>query len=119
MGSRCSTGVNNVIMQSCQVEPFIEIGENNIFWSSVNVCHDSNIEGHSFFAAQTLLGGFTKVGNNDFFGFKSTVIQSLTIEDETLIGVCSLINNDTNESSKYIGTPARKVGEHKQTGIQI
>ena len=117
--STVEIGENNLILENCVIEPFTIIGNNNIIWSSCNICHDVNIESHSFIASQSLLGGFACVRDNCFLGFNSTVLQYVTLAKETLVGAKSLILSNTEEYSKYIGNPAINVGNHKENGISI
>ena len=117
--SSVEVGENNVILPGSIVEPFTTIGDNNILWSSVNICHDVVIRSHSFFATQSLVGGFSKIDDGCFIGFNSTIIHNISIGKESLIGSKSLILKDTDEYSKYIGVPAKKVGDHRKEGIFI
>lgn len=112
-------GVGNIVFPNTVIEPNTIIGNNNIFWSSVNISHDVIIGSHSFFASQSLLGGFCKVNNNCFFGFNSTVLQNVVINDEALIGACSLVSESADSFGKYIGVPAVLVSTHQQEGIRI
>lgn len=112
-------GDNNTVFQGVQVEPFVRIGNNNIIWSSVNICHDTIIASHSFIAAKSTVGGFSKIGNNCFLGFNSTIVQNIEVADETLVGACALVISDTRKYSKTIGIPAREVGLHFDEGIRV
>jgi len=114
-----SIGENNAIFPNTVIEPFVKIGNNNIIWSSVNICHDVTILNHSFIAAQVVIGGRAKVFNNCFLGFNSTIVHNIKLADETLAGAKSLVLNNTQENSKYIGSPAVKIGEHSLQGIKI
>lgn len=112
-------GEGNIILKNTTIEPFVTIGDNNILWSSVNLSHNSKISSHCFFASQSLVGGFTKVKDNCFIGFRSTLIQNIIVEKETLVGACSLITKNTTAYGRYMGVPAIKVGSHKSLGIKI
>ena len=102
------TGVNNIFMPQTLIEPFSKIGNNNIFWSSFLICHDAKIKDHNYFASQTIDGGFSKIGSCNFFGFKSTVIDNLTIHNFIVLGAASLLLSDALQQGKYIGIPAKK-----------
>ncbi len=117
--SSVEVGENNVIFSNTVVEPFVKIKDNNIIWSSCNICHNVNIESHSFIASQSLIGGFSSVKDSCFLGFNSTVLQNVTLAKETLVGAKSLILNNTEEHGKYLGSPARNIGNHKEQGIGI
>lgn len=112
-------GLNNVFLQGVQVEPFCKIGDNNIIWSSVNICHDSIVGNHCFLASQSLLGGFSVVGDNSFIGFNATVIQQITLAEETLVGTKSLILKNTAAYSKNVGIPSQCISFHSEHGIII
>ncbi len=117
--SSFTIGENNVILENTVIEPFVKITNNNIIWSSSNICHDVFIDSHSFIAAQTLIGGFSKIKNNCFVGFNSTIIQNIVLENETLVGAKSLVLKNTKSFTKYIGNPAKSVSTHEQEGIKI
>lgn len=102
------TGVNNIFMPQTLIEPFSKIGNNNIFWSSSLICHDAKIKDHNFFVSQTIVGGFSKIGSCNFLGFKSTVIDNLTIHNFIVLGAASLLLSDALQQGKYIGIPAKK-----------
>lgn len=119
LDSNVIVGENNVILENTVIEPFVKIVNNNIIWSSSNICHDVFIDSHSFIAAQTLIGGFSKIKNNCFVGFNSTIIQNIVLENETLVGAKSLVLKNTKSFTKYIGNPAKSVSTHEQEGIKI
>ncbi len=112
-------GENNVILENVVIEPFANIGNNNVIWSSSNICHNTKIHSHCFIAAQTLVGGFSEIKENCFLGFNSTVLQNIVLEDETLVAAKTLINRNTKKCTKYMGIPAKLISIHKDNGIQI
>ena len=65
------------------------------------------------------IGGGNRIGNLCFIGIGSTVVHNLVLEDETLLGAGSLLLQDTEKYSKYVGNPAKKTGEHREEGIHI
>lgn len=117
--STVQIGENNFILENCVIEPFSTIDNNNIIWSSVNICHNVKIHSHSFIASKSLIGGFSEIKNNCFIGFNSNIIQNIVVENETLIGTNSLILRNTEAYSKYLGSPAKKVSSHREKGIKI
>ncbi len=112
-------GVNNVVLQGAQIEPFCTIGNNNVIWSSVNISHDVRIGSHCFIASQSLVGGRAKIGDGCFLGFNSTTIQEVELAEETLVGAKTLVLTATEPFSKNIGLPSKLVGFHTQEGIVI
>ena len=112
-------GRNVILMPGVVIEPGVSIGNNVTVWSNVTVCHDSKIGSHTFIAANTTLGGNVSVGSLCFLGFSSTVVQGITLADETLLGAMGLLLNDTQKSSVYLGLPARCISSHAKNGICI
>lgn len=111
------TGSNNIILPGSIIEPFTSIGSSNVIWSGAHICHDTVIGDNNFFATGSIVGGYANVSTGCFFGFGSVVIEKLTIADETLVAAGAVVINDTEACSKYIGVPAKKHGEHTDTGI--
>ena len=48
------------------------------------------------------------IGNGNWIGAKSTLINGCNIGNGVIIGTCSLVNNDTDDNSIYLGIPAKK-----------
>ena len=111
------SGSNNIIMPGSIIEPFASIGSNNIIWSGAHICHDTIIGDNNFFATGSIVGGYAKVSSGCFLGFGSVVIEKLTIADETLVAAGAVVTKNTEACSKYVGVPAKKSGEHADTGI--
>lgn len=114
-----SLGENNAILENSVIEPFVELGNNNIIWTSCNVCHNTLIKSHCFISSQSLIGGFCIVEDNCFLGFNSTILQNITLEKETLIGAKTLVIKNTQPYTKYVGCPAKTISQHTAKGIQI
>ncbi len=119
LDSSVEIGEGNIIMPGTIIEPFVKIGNNNVFWSGSHICHDAIIEGHCFFAAESVVGGRTKVGESTFIGFNSTVIHDLQIGANDIIGAGSFVNKSTKPNSKYYGVPAKKKGTMPPEGWSI
>jgi len=127
----------NFISKNAIVQKDLEIGENNVIYGGVyldfggklgnnNVIRPNTYIGHNFEVANGIyispgcnIAGYCKIEDLSFIGIGSTVIEKKTIAEETLIGAGSLIVKDTDPYSKYVGSPARKTGEHKKNGILL
>lgn len=112
-------GEGNVILSNVVVEPFSIIKDNNIIWSNTVICHDSVIDSHNFIAANSVVGGFSEVRENNFLGFNTIVKDNVVVDKEVLIGANSLVIQSPENYSKYYGTPAKKISEHYERGIEI
>lgn len=112
-------GVNNILFPDVLLEPNVKIGDNNLIWSKSSVGHDAIIGNHNFMSGRVSVGGLCEVKDNCFLGVQVAMIQGLLIEDETNIVAGSFLYKDTSKSSRYFGSPAKKVSEHFDTGIEI
>lgn len=112
-------GKNCILMPGVIIERNVIIDDNVTIWSNVTVCHDTHIKSHCFIAANTVIGGYCKIGSASFLGFSSTVLQHTILQEETLLGAMSLIRKCESSHGKYIGIPAQRVSEHKNSGICV
>jgi UDP-N-acetylbacillosamine N-acetyltransferase len=110
-------GENNIINEGVVLGAFARLGNNNMLRPHTSIAHDCHIHSHCYIANGCIIGGECEIRDLCFLGIGSTVIDSILIERETLVGAGSLVLKNTEPFSKYIGSPARKVGEHAETGI--
>ena len=108
ISSKCSflsqepIGDNNLILEDNTIQPFVEIGCNNVFWSGNHIGHDVQINDHCFISSHVVISGFTIIGNNCFLGVNSTFRDGITIAPFTLIGAGATIMNSTKEKGVYL-----------------
>lgn len=113
-------GENNVIMGDVNIEPFVTISDNNVFWSGSLICHHCNIQSHNYFAPSSVLSGYVVVKNLCFFGTGCSVIDKLTIANESFLIAGSVLFETTRPYTRYVGNPAKPFGNsHENTGIVI
>ncbi|MFX0201154.1 MAG: acetyltransferase [Candidatus Hodarchaeota archaeon] len=112
-------GENNIIFGGVYMGPFGHLGNNNIIRPKTYVGHDAKIGSHIYIAPGCSIGGHCTIGTLSYIGIGATIIDNISVADETLIGAGSLVLKDTESCSKYIGRPAKKTGEHTDTGIII
>ena len=78
-------GDNNFILEDNTIQPFVKIGPNNVFWSGNHIGHDVEIGDHNFITSHVVVSGFTKIKNNCFLGVNSTLRDTITIGNKTII----------------------------------
>ena len=117
--STCNIDVNCLILPGVILEPHTIVDANCYINSGAIVCHHSYIKAHSILAAGSLVGGYTTIGESSLIGFKATVAELLEVGDETLLGAGSLLLDNTQSHTMYVGTPAKAVRTHKEKGIII
>lgn len=60
--------------------------------------------------------GVPKIGNNVYIGANAVLAGNIVVEDNVLIGACSLVNTNVTANSVMLGVPAIKVSEKSSEG---
>lgn len=60
--------------------------------------------------------GVPVIGNNVYIAANSVIAGKIVIEDNVLIGACSLVTSDVKEGCTVVGVPAAVVSEHGSKG---
>lgn len=60
--------------------------------------------------------GVPIIGNNVYIGANVVVAGKIVVEDNALLGACSLINSNVTGNSVMVGVPAIKVSEKSSEG---
>ena len=56
--------------------------------------------------------GVPRIGNNVYIGANAVVVGKIVIEDDVLIGACSLVTSDVVQKSVMVGVPAVRVSNN-------
>jgi sugar O-acyltransferase (sialic acid O-acetyltransferase NeuD family) len=110
-------GENNIINECVVLGPFGQLGDNNMIRPNTYIGHNFRIHSHCYVAPGCTIGGGCEIKSLSFVGIGTTVRDKITVERETLIGAGSLVLANTEPWSRYVGSPAQKMGEHAKTGI--
>jgi sugar O-acyltransferase (sialic acid O-acetyltransferase NeuD family) len=113
-----SIGDNNFILEDNTIQPFVEIGSNNVFWSGNHIGHDSKIGDHNFITSHVVISGFTELGNNCFIGVNSTLRDSIKIADGSLIAAGAVVMKST-EKEDVILPPKSVTIDKKSSELKI
>jgi sugar O-acyltransferase (sialic acid O-acetyltransferase NeuD family) len=112
-------GQGNIVLMNVTIEPFVEIGDNNVIWSDTLLGHHAIINSHNYIAAKCLIGGKTVTEDGCFIGNGVTTINSLNFSKETYLVAGSVILSNTESYSMYYGNPAKLIKKHEKNGIRI
>ncbi|REJ75474.1 MAG: hypothetical protein DWQ47_08345 [Acidobacteria bacterium] len=112
-------GEGNVFCDGVIVDSFTRIGNNNFLRSNTYISHDTVVGDHNYFAPGCTFSGNCTIKDLCFFGVGSKVIDDLTIEDETFLSAGSTLLQNSEPCSQYIGYPAKKIREHRESGIIV
>jgi sugar O-acyltransferase (sialic acid O-acetyltransferase NeuD family) len=106
--SNVKLGEHCFILENNTIQPFVEIGDNNILWSGNHIGHHSKIEHNNFITSHVVVSGNTMIGSNCFIGVNSTLRDGIEIANESLIGAGSFISRSTEEKGVYKSKFAEK-----------
>ncbi len=105
---------SNISKDGVVIGPFVDIqtdviiGNNTMIWSGAVVCHNTSIGNHCFVGPKALVGAYTKVSDNVYFGQGALSISGKVSEigEKVLIGARSLVCKSIPENVVVYGTPA-------------
>jgi len=112
-------GENNVIQSSVDIDLFVTIGDNNVFWTGSILGHNLVVGSHNYVSGNCGLGGNCNIGDACFVGNAAVMVNNLTIANESYLVAGTVIVRSTEEACQYHGNPSKRVGRHADTGIQI
>ena len=103
-----SIGENCFILEDNTLQPFTKIGNNVILWSGNHIGHHSVIEDNIFFTSHVVMSGHCHIKKGAFLGVNACIRDGVTIGENCIIGMGSVVTKDTEDNNTYIGSPARK-----------
>ena len=112
-------GENNVVMANVNIEPWVRIEDNNIFWSDTLLGHNLEVGSHNYVSAKCLLAGDMVIKDLCFIGNGAVTINQIVIEDETHLLPGAVLLESTKPYGRYSGNPAIYVSSHNENGIII
>jgi len=109
----------NIILPGVVIEPLVCIGSGNLIWSQSLIGHEVVVGDNNYIAANCVVGGLSRIGDSCFLGNTSTTVDGVDLADETQVLPGSVLFESTAAHTKYLGSPARPIGVHRDTGIVI
>lgn len=79
-------GDGSIVMSNVILDKGVRIGANVFVNIGSTIAHDSFIGNHSFVAPRAAVAGFTRIGECNFLGINSTVIDNIATADNVFIG---------------------------------
>lgn len=101
-----SMGKGNLICSKCWISCNVHFGDFNIFNVGCVVGHDVKFENYNSLMPSVNISGEVTVGEENFFGVASVVLQQKKIGYKTVIGGNSMIIKNTKDGRTYMGNPA-------------
>jgi sugar O-acyltransferase (sialic acid O-acetyltransferase NeuD family) len=112
-------GENVIVFDLAYVGPGVRLGSNTIVRPQSYVGHDGVIGDHVIVSPAVTIGGHCRIGPLSFLGIGSTVLDRLTVAEECLIGAGALVAGDTLSFGCYVGQPAKRVADVRETGVVV
>lgn len=103
-----SIGDNTTICNSL-FENTTVIGYNTKIDNLVHVAHNCIIGYNCVLTAGVILSGSTFIGNNVWIAPNATISNHVTLEDNTFIGIGSVVLKKIKERSRVFGNPAKEI----------
>jgi sugar O-acyltransferase (sialic acid O-acetyltransferase NeuD family) len=112
-------GAGAIVFDDAYVGPGAELGEQVVLRPQAYVGHGARVGAHSFLTTRSLIGGGAWIGALSFVGLGAIVRDHVEVGEECLIGAGALVIADLAPCGVYVGQPARRVGDHGATGIEL
>lgn len=109
-------GENNFILEDNTIQPYVEIGNNNVFWSGSHIGHHGKIGNNCFITSHVVISGRCIIEDNCFLGVNCTIRDQTRIRYKSLIGAGAWISADTEEYGVYLADVATKI---KKKSIEL
>jgi acetyltransferase-like isoleucine patch superfamily enzyme len=91
-------GIGNIIYPYCIIGPNTEIGNFNMITSYSFISHDCVIGNGNFFST-TGVAGRVVIGDNNFFGIRSTIIPDISVGNQNIIQAGMIVDKRIENDS--------------------
>lgn len=102
-------GKGNYINFKSSISCNVSIGSFNTIGAFASLGHDSKIGDYNTIMPSVQICGFVNVGNENFFGINSVVLQMNKVGNGVTLGAGSILMKDTEDDRTYFGNPARQL----------
>ena len=99
-------GQGNLVCTGCLFSTNVQIGNFNCFNSFITIGHDTCIENFNSIMPAVRVSGEVKIGQRNFLGVGSAILQQIKVGSDTVIGANSVVIRSTKDRNTYVGNPA-------------
>lgn len=110
-------GENVVIGPGAHVGPGCRIGSNVVICQCAHVGSKTEVKDHCYIAGRAAIGGLARLEELCFIGMNATIVDRAVLGTETFVAAGAVVGRTTEPFSQYVGNPAIKRGEHRDTGM--
>jgi acetyltransferase-like isoleucine patch superfamily enzyme len=93
-------GEGNIIYPFCIIGPNTIIGDHNLITSYSFISHDCVVGNNNFFSTSGV-SGRAKIGSENFFGIRSTVLPYITIGDRNIIQAGMIVDKNVKHDAIF------------------
>jgi sugar O-acyltransferase (sialic acid O-acetyltransferase NeuD family) len=103
-------GENCVILGGACLQPFVKIGDDNVFRCLANIGHHTTTSDHVFISSSVSISGRCCIERYCYIAANAVIDANVTLAEGTLVGLSSVVKKVTEPWSIYTGQPARRRG---------
>ncbi|WP_161499247.1 NeuD/PglB/VioB family sugar acetyltransferase [Flavipsychrobacter stenotrophus] len=107
IGNNVQMGTGIIAMAGCIFNPGAKVGDFTFFATGAQIEHDCEIGDYASISAGTILGGHVKIGKFSAVTLNVTVVDRLTIGENTVVGAGSLVTKSLPDNVLAYGMPAK------------
>ena len=105
-----TVGKGVVILMGCYVSCDITIEDHVFLQPHVNIGHDDHLMEGCMIAGSGNIAGLVTIGKYAYIGMSAAVKECVTIGDDSVVGMGSIVYKDVPEGVMALGNPARPIG---------
>jgi len=109
--AKISSGV--IVCPFCSISSNAELGENVIVNTHSIVGHDVTVKDYSVISSMVNIGGASKIGTGVYVGMCSSIKELISIGDDSIIGMGSVVYNEIPGGVIALGNPARPMRKNE------
>ncbi|ULM95691.1 acetyltransferase [Peribacillus frigoritolerans] len=117
IGEQVKLAYGTAVMAGVVINCCTRIGKGCIINTGATIDHDNLIEDFVHISPGAHLAGTVKVGHRSWLGVGSIVSNNINITSSCNVGAGAVVVKDITESGIYIGIPARRVNNGKDSNI--
>ena len=107
IGNNVEIGCGVVAMAGCIFNPKSKIGDFTFFATGAQVEHDCIIENYASISAGSVTGGYVKLGKYSALTLGVTVMDRISIGENSVVGAGSLVIKDLPDNVLAYGNPCK------------